>query len=142
MLTKNTSSPTLLSHVRHELRTPINVIIGYSEMLLEDLEIKNNNSILYNLQQIREHGIELIYLIKTLLNDRKLEVYQSDLARLLTEQKVRNQVQIITTFIIKYCQQILNTTNNQDLVLDIKKIHRASQNLLTTTDNMLGIARR
>ena len=26
-----------LSHLRHELRTPINHVIGYSEMLLEDI---------------------------------------------------------------------------------------------------------
>ena len=27
-----------LAHLRHELRTPLNHVIGYSEMLLEDLE--------------------------------------------------------------------------------------------------------
>ena len=28
----------LISRLRHDFRTPINAIIGYSEMLLEDLE--------------------------------------------------------------------------------------------------------
>ncbi|MGD1866555.1 MAG: histidine kinase dimerization/phospho-acceptor domain-containing protein [Phormidesmis sp.] len=29
--------PVSLSQVRHDLRTPINAILGYSEILLEDL---------------------------------------------------------------------------------------------------------
>ncbi|MGK7894118.1 MAG: histidine kinase dimerization/phospho-acceptor domain-containing protein [Xenococcus sp. (in: cyanobacteria)] len=130
------SSLDSLSHLRHELRTPINVIMGYSEMILEDLEIANDSTNLYNTQQIRECGIELIYLIKTLLNDEKLELYQSDLAILLKEETVQIKVQRPTNSIIKYCQQILNTTDNQDLVSDIKKINKAAQNLLAMTNDM------
>ena len=136
MLAENPSSLTLLSHLRHELRTPINVIIGYSEMILEDLEVANDSINLFNVQQIRECGIELIYLIKTLLNDEKLEVYQLDLARLLREETVEIKLQIPTNSIIKYCQQILNTTNNQDLVSDTKKISKAAQNLLTMINKL------
>ena len=37
-----------LSHIEHELRTPINTIIGYSDIILEELEELNNNQ---NLKQ-------------------------------------------------------------------------------------------
>ena len=33
-----TGDRAALAHLRHELRTPLNHIIGYSEMLLEELE--------------------------------------------------------------------------------------------------------
>lgn len=136
----NQSSISSLSNLRHELRTPINVIIGYSEMLIEDLEIANDSVNLHELQQIREGGIELLFLIRNLLNDEKLEIYHSDLEKLLTEQNVQAQLQMPINSLIKYCQQILNTTSNQDLVSDIKKINQASQDLLTMTDDILGIA--
>ena len=129
-----------LSNLRHELRTPINIIIGYSEILLEDLELANESTNLSELQQIRECGIELIFLIKTLLNEQNLELYQSDLEKLLTEKTVPTQIQIPTNSIIEYCQQILKTTSNQDLVADIKKINQASQDLLTMTYDMVRIA--
>ena len=131
-----------LSHLRHQLRTPINVIIGYSEMLLEDLKTSNDSTNLSELQQIRECGIKLICLVQSLLNDQNLERYKLDLSRLLTEQSVQNKIQMPTTSIIKYCHQILKTTSNQDLVSDIKKINQASQDLLTMTNDMIGIAKK
>ncbi|HEV2056301.1 MAG TPA: histidine kinase dimerization/phospho-acceptor domain-containing protein, partial [Methylomirabilota bacterium] len=33
-----TEHPTAAAHLRHQLRTPLNHIIGYTEMLLEDAE--------------------------------------------------------------------------------------------------------
>ncbi len=45
-----------------------------------------------------------------------------------------------TNSVIKYCQQILNTTSNQYVVSDIKKINQASQDLLAMTYDMIGIA--
>ncbi len=137
---KNQSTIISISNLRHELRTPINVIIGYSEMLVEDLQIANDSTNFSELQQIRECGIQLIFLIKTLLNDQNLELYQSDLERLLTEQTVQDQIQMPTNSVIKYCQQILNTTNNKYVVSDIKKINQASQDLLAMTYDMVGIA--
>ena len=38
MTTDSTSQLSLLSHLRHELRTPINAIVGYSEMIIEEME--------------------------------------------------------------------------------------------------------
>ena len=140
MSIENQSSMASLSNLRHELRTPINIIIGYSEILLEDLELANESTNLSELQQIRECGIELIFLIKTLLNEQNLGLYQSDLEKLLTEQNIQTQIQIPTNSIIEYCQQILKTTSNQDLVADIKKINQASQDLLTMTYDMVRIA--
>ena len=133
MLTKKPSNTTLLSHLRHELRTPINVIIGYSEMLLEDLEIANDKTNLDKLKQIRESALEILSLIQNLLNDEQFEFYQSDLARLLAEQNLQIQFQIPTNLIIQCCQQILNTTTNHNLASDIKKIKQAAQNLLAMT---------
>ena len=129
-----------LANLRHALRNPINIIIGYTEMLLEDLEMADERTNLNELQQIRELAIELIFLIKTLLNEQNLEFYQSDLEKLLTEQTIQNQIQMPTNSIIGYCQQILKTTSNQDLVADIKKINQASQDLLAMAYDMVRIA--
>lgn len=141
MSTDEHSSMTALSNLRHGLRTPLNVILGYSEMLLEDLELANEQKNYHELQQIRECTIELISLIKTLLSNETLEFYELDLPKLLTEQTVQAQMQVPTNSIINYCQQILATTNDKSLISDVKKINRASQELLAMINDMIGISR-
>jgi adenylate cyclase len=55
------------AHVRHELRTPINAILGYSEMLLEDAEDRGQDGFIPDLQKIRAAGQKLLALINDLL---------------------------------------------------------------------------
>ena len=43
---------TFIATKRHDLRTPINAIIGYSEMLLEDARDEGNDSRAVDLERI------------------------------------------------------------------------------------------
>ncbi|MEO1510332.1 MAG: histidine kinase dimerization/phospho-acceptor domain-containing protein, partial [Cyanobacteria bacterium J06633_23] len=58
-----------LSHVRHELRTPINGILGYSEMLLEERQGCDNSTIITPLKKIRACGQRLLSLINSALSE-------------------------------------------------------------------------
>lgn len=60
-------SPDAVAQLRHDLRTPINHIIGYSEMLLEDAEEVGNESIAADLKRIHSAAQELLGLINTRL---------------------------------------------------------------------------
>jgi sigma-B regulation protein RsbU (phosphoserine phosphatase) len=62
------SSPDAASQLRHDLRTPVNHIIGYSEMLLEDAEECGNESSASDLKKIRSAAHELLGLINTRLS--------------------------------------------------------------------------
>jgi len=52
-----------LAKIRHDLRTPINHIIGYSEMLLEEACDQVPKAFLQDLQKIRAGGARLLELI-------------------------------------------------------------------------------
>ena len=52
-----------LSGVRHSLRTPLNQIIGYCEMLQEDLSDLGQEHLLPDLQKIHTAGGQLLALI-------------------------------------------------------------------------------
>ncbi|MDQ5980891.1 MAG: adenylate cyclase, partial [Verrucomicrobiota bacterium] len=52
-----------LSKLRHALRTPLNQIIGYSELLMEVIEETGRTEMLPGLQRIHTGGGELLALI-------------------------------------------------------------------------------
>ncbi len=60
--------PDAVAQLRHDLRTPINHIIGYSEMLLEDAEESGNDSGAGDLKKIRSAAQSLLGLINTRLS--------------------------------------------------------------------------
>lgn len=71
-----------LSTMRHELRTPINAVIGYSEMLLEDVADQGLESLTPHLERIHAAGKQLLVLVNDLLEQSKVD---SGLANLGSE---------------------------------------------------------
>ena len=69
-----TTFPDQLAKIRHDLRTPIGHIIGYSEMLLEDLEDDTHGSISVTLKKIHASGD----LLKNLVDERLGESIESE----------------------------------------------------------------
>jgi sigma-B regulation protein RsbU (phosphoserine phosphatase) len=57
------SSPDALAQIRHDLRTPVNQILGYSEMLQEDAEAAGQTSFVPDLQKIQFAARQLQTLI-------------------------------------------------------------------------------
>jgi adenylate cyclase len=80
---QNTSQITLkdatLSEARHNLRTPINHILGYSEMLMEDAEDQGKQQLLDDFRQIVEDGKQALAIINGALTPATNEVGELEL---------------------------------------------------------------
>src|SRR2546423_3587096 len=74
-----------LAKIRHGLRTPINHIIGFSEMLLEDAPGRMPESFLRDLQKIRGGGDRLLALINEHLSPETFPSGKPDLHQLCHE---------------------------------------------------------
>lgn len=68
-----------LANMSHELRTPLNAIIGYSEMLIEEVEELNEPIIAEDLGKIRKAGNHLLSLINDILDISKIEAGKMEL---------------------------------------------------------------
>jgi hypothetical protein len=69
-----------LADLRHELRTPLNAIIGYSEMLIEDVQDRDEEdgqaALIRDLETIRAAGAHLLALVNSILDPAHIETAQ------------------------------------------------------------------
>lgn len=68
-----------LANMSHDLRTPLNTIIGYSEMLTEEAQDQGHQNYVQDLERIRNSGKHLLSLINEILDLSKIEAGKMDL---------------------------------------------------------------
>lgn len=69
----NEAKSQFLSFISHEMRSPLNAIIGFSEELTDSLEADSRNENLEDAQSIHRSGKHLLGLINNLLDLSKIE---------------------------------------------------------------------
>jgi signal transduction histidine kinase len=77
--TANVAKSQFLANMSHELRTPLNAIIGYSEMMIEEIDELGPQELSSDLQKIRTSGKHLLGLINSVLDLSKIEAGRMDL---------------------------------------------------------------
>jgi class 3 adenylate cyclase len=115
-----------LSRLRHALRTPLNQIIGYSEMLLEATEELKSANLARDLKKIHTSGGQLLALLNDALAPWKVETGKIDLLAL------RRDMRTPLNSIIGYselCREEAEAAGQRLLVGDLAKIALAAQNL-------------
>lgn len=115
-----------LSKLRHALRTPLNQIIGYCEMLMESAEEFGANAILRDLKRIHTSGGQLLALINDALAPWKVETGKIDV------ETMRRDMRVPLNAIIGYAELCLDESTQvgkESLVADLKKILKAANNL-------------
>jgi len=71
--TASQAKSAFLANLSHELRTALNIILGYSEVILEDAADQANATLAGDAQRIQIAGNHLLTLINTLLDLSKIE---------------------------------------------------------------------
>src|SRR5258708_2241718 len=74
----NQQKSIFLAKMSHQLRTPLNAVIGYSEMLLEDAEL-NDDEQSEDLRRINSAGKHLLSLVTDVLDMSKIEADKTEL---------------------------------------------------------------
>jgi len=122
-----------LSKFRHALRTPLNQIIGYCEMLMESAEEAGIQDILRDLKRIHTSGGQLVALINDALAPWKVETGKIDI------DAMRRDMRTPLNAIIGYAELCLDESTGpgkESLAADLKKIHKAGVSLFRLFDNV------
>lgn len=69
----NQAKSNFLSFMSHELRTPLTAIIGFSEMLVQDVEAEGRKEWVEDLRRVHDSGRYLLELINDILDISKIE---------------------------------------------------------------------
>jgi adenylate cyclase len=129
---ENTSQITLknetLSEARHNLRTPINHILGYSEMLMEDAEDQGKQQLLDDFRQIVEDGKLALAIINGALTPATNEVCEPEL------RAMRDALLTPVNQILARVRRFEPELASADLV----KIRTAAERLLTMSSEILA----
>lgn len=127
-----------LAHARHELRTPINAIIGYSEMLFEDARENASAQVATDLERIRSAGRDLLGRVDRILDPARLVAEPTvDLDGLGAQ--IRADLRDPTTAVIGYAELLIE---DGDAVMraDLERILGAARRLLDMSTDIVHIA--
>lgn len=76
----NLAKSQFLANISHELRTPMNAVIGYTEILMEDADVLTPEEFVADLKKIHSAAKHLLELINNVLDLSKIEAGKMDLA--------------------------------------------------------------
>lgn len=123
----------LLSNLRHSLRTPLNQIIGYCELMLEELEHSQDPELVADLKKIHTAGGQLLSLINDALAPWRLESDVLDLDYLRME--MRTPLNLIIGY-SELCQEVVQDNQLERMQADLQKVTGAAKNLLALLDSV------
>ena len=123
----DTSSIGKLSEIRHDLKTPLNQIIGYTEMLIEDVQDLGGEGVA-DLEVVLETAHACLELQNRLLNKAPESLQEADWNELRSEQlasccKMTDRV-----------EKLRGTATQGNCESDLKKIATAITNLTELAD--------
>ena len=132
-LDANRTRRAFLAHMRHQLRTPINAMIGYSEMLLEDAADRGQEDFIPDLQRIHTASNQLLAHVNDIFDPAKLETSQFSLDLDPFGAHLQSVLLTPVTAIVGYSEMLLEDAadrGQEDFMPDLQKIHDAAQHFL------------
>ena len=130
-----------LTHMRHQLRTPINAMIGYSEMLLEDAVKGGQADFIPDLHKIHTASNQLLARVNDIFDPAKLEAGQSGLDSDTFGANLHPALRTPITAIVGYSEMLLEDAadrGQEDFIPDLQKIHAAAQHFLVLINDTIN----
>jgi DNA-binding response OmpR family regulator len=133
-----------LAHLRHELRTLINAIIGYSEMLMEDASDLGQEDFISDLENIHSAGSQLLELVNDTLSPAKIEAALTERELEALGAQLCHGLRTRLNNIIGFSEMLLEDAEGReqgDFIGDLRKIHSAAERFLVFISDIVNLSR-
>jgi len=121
-----------LAQIRHDLKTPVGHIMGYSEMIEEDVE-DDLPEVVNDLRSIRSSGERILELINDHLGSAKQCANDIDLD--LASHLLRQQLNHVGGY-CEMVEEVAEENGRDELLPDLERIHSASATLTTILEEL------
>ena len=138
-MSSNREKDALLSKARHNLKNPVNAILGFSEMLIEDCEDEGYDSIIPDLEKIHNAGKDILSIIESSFSDSNLKSSGDKISEIASEMEISLRTPINT--VIGYSEMLQEDTEDIDLDTfseDLEKIIKSGKALTKEIDNIIS----
>ena len=111
-----------LGKARHNLKNPVNAILGYSEMLIEDCEDEGLEHLIPDISKLNQAGTEILSSIEEIFNDKALIDPDKSITTIAEEMELALRTPLNT--IIGYSELLLEDSDSIDIDNFISDITR------------------
>lgn len=101
-----------LAHLRHELRTPIDAILRYAEMLIEEAEEEGAVQIVSDLEKIRSAGRELLDIVNHILDPAGIEQNAGLLDLAQFETQLQHSLRVPINTVVGYAELLVENARS------------------------------
>jgi CheY-like chemotaxis protein len=123
-----------LAHLRHVLRTPVGQIIGYAEMMIEDLSGVTPDEIVRDLRAIASSGERLVAMIEEHLGAARRSIGELDLPD--AQFQLRLQLNHISGY-TEMLREIAEDDGEDEWTIDLDRIASAEHRVLELIEERL-----
>lgn len=138
----NTSREAALSKLRHDVRSPINAIVGYAEMLVEEAGVQPGSETATDLEKISKAGRELQRAVDDIFNPASFARLErvEPAAREAFARDAQHRLRTPLNAVTGYAELILEREGDaaEALRADLGKIGEAARELLGHVDTIVG----
>ena len=112
----NKAKSQFIANMSHELRTPLNAIIGYTELVLEELELDTQQQNIADLRRVTASATHLLALINDILDLAKIESGREEAAfSIIDPGQVAEDVISVNAPLAKKTRTSLAWRNDEDV---------------------------
>ncbi|WP_169315485.1 sensor histidine kinase [Catenovulum agarivorans] len=134
-LTASRHKSVFLANVTHELRTPIQAIIGYIDLVKEELEMDGMEDYTNDLAKVQRNAERLLVLINSILDLSKVEAGRMEIKKetILLKPSLEVAVDAISPLLDKHQNLFVGPQNPTELMVetDKEKLEQIVINLLS-----------
>ena len=127
-----------MGQLRHQLRTPVNHIVGFSEMLQEQAADCAWDALLPDLERIRQAGRGLVDVVSSMIDTNRVEAGRLDAGQV--SEALRTPLESI----VGYSQLLQEEAEERGWLAalpDLRKVESAAMHLTSLIDTVLELAR-